>query len=192
MGYKGEISIPDKYKRTFNRLSALLETADIEFDRLKRELKDYEKQVGGLIRTKPQHVDINNASISSFIKTDETLLQIQKLIEQTAKLKSELADNHQSLIKGLQFHNFKSIGDLSKSISKNKSEYIKFAAILIKDRIKVNVKTTTNLPLLYFLHFLIGQLEHDATASEYAKFFGIKESVANEYIKFYREAKLHK
>jgi putative GTP pyrophosphokinase len=36
LGYKGKSSIPDSYIRSFNRLSALLETADIEFDRLKK------------------------------------------------------------------------------------------------------------------------------------------------------------
>ncbi|RYX80349.1 (p)ppGpp synthetase, partial [bacterium] len=42
LGYKGEISVPEQYKRSFNRLSAQLETADIEFDRLKTELANYE------------------------------------------------------------------------------------------------------------------------------------------------------
>ena len=35
LGYKGAKGIPDEFKRDFNRISALLETADNEFDRLR-------------------------------------------------------------------------------------------------------------------------------------------------------------
>ncbi len=82
LGYKGEISVPDQYKRSFNRVSALLETADNEFDRLKSELTSYEKEVSSLIKNEPEYVDINQASIASFINSDTILLLAKKVIEQ--------------------------------------------------------------------------------------------------------------
>ncbi|RYE12319.1 MAG: choice-of-anchor D domain-containing protein, partial [Sphingobacteriaceae bacterium] len=70
LGYKGEISVPEPYKRSFNRLSALLETADIEFVRLKQELEQYENNLPNLIKSKTNIIDINSASLKLFMRSN--------------------------------------------------------------------------------------------------------------------------
>jgi len=61
LGYKSALSVPQNYTRSFNRLAALLESADIEFVRLKKELMEYECSVGELIQDTPED-DLSNIS----------------------------------------------------------------------------------------------------------------------------------
>ncbi len=73
LGYKGEFEIPDVAKRTFYRLSALLETADIEFVRLKTIISDYENVVKNNISDYSNELRIDKASLLEFIKTSKIL-----------------------------------------------------------------------------------------------------------------------
>lgn len=189
LGYKGEISIPDQYKRTFNRLSALLETADVEFDRLKTELKEYENRVPILIKSKPENVDINAASINSFLKTNDILLEVKKLIENITGVELKPIDNYDPIMKLLRFHELKSIGDLSKMLTMNKDRFLRFAEIFINNRINKGMAPATIAPLLYFLHFLAGKSQDIERAKKHARAFGINnENFAKQYIDFYVES----
>ncbi|MGP4848209.1 GTP pyrophosphokinase, partial [Marinobacter sp. 1Y8] len=67
LGYKGEFEIPSSAKRTFYRVAALLEQADIEFVKLKSTIEDYEKDVSIGVRENPSQIEINKASLISFI-----------------------------------------------------------------------------------------------------------------------------
>jgi len=189
LGYKGEISIPDQYKRTFNRLSALLETADIEFDRLKAELKEYETNMPALIKSKPENVDINSTSINSFLSTNNILLEVQKLIEERIMAKLKPTDDFDLIIKLIKFHNFNSIGELEKMLKANKERFLKFSKLFIESGIKTNMRPMTIAPLLYFLHFLVGETQNMEKAIQYTTIFGQKNpTFATEYISFYKEA----
>lgn len=84
LGYKS--SIPDEFKRGFNRLSALLETADIEFDRLVGELIGYEKSVPSLIKYNPKGVELNRASLLSFNRTNQVLVLALQIVKRGTKV----------------------------------------------------------------------------------------------------------
>lgn len=62
IGYKGKHSIPDRAKRRFSRIAALLETADLEFVQLRNELTEYEFSVYNEIKSNPSNVNLNQAS----------------------------------------------------------------------------------------------------------------------------------
>ncbi len=98
LGYKGENTIPDDYKRTFNRLSALLESADIEFDRLKTDLTNYEVGVPELIRSEPELVDINKASLNSLLKTNSIFLKANLCIEEITGMANKEVDLPDSVV----------------------------------------------------------------------------------------------
>ena len=136
LGYKGEKSIPEQYRRSFNRVSALLETADIEFDRLKSELSSYEKDVPDLIINSPENVDINQASIISFIATNSILNEAKKIIEN--KTGNELIETefNNKIIQGLNFLEIDSIGLLNKSLIENKKHYLKYVETFVEDRLE--------------------------------------------------------
>ena len=49
IGYKGEVKIPDEYKRQFSRLAGMLELIDDEFSRLRTTLTDYRRKMQSLV-----------------------------------------------------------------------------------------------------------------------------------------------
>ncbi len=168
LGYKGEISIPDKYKRSFNRVSALLETADIEFDRLKFELGKYEKGVKILIETKPDSVDINQTSVKSLLETNSILQLAKSLIEQkvTSPLKKSeyLSD---SIFLGISFIKIKTIGALEKALSDEKELYLKFVKFLFDNYYDCSREYVESATLGYFLNFLILKTQDRSIAISY-------------------------
>jgi ppGpp synthetase/RelA/SpoT-type nucleotidyltranferase len=50
-GYKGDVKIPDVYRRQFNRLAGMMELIDDEFSRLRQVLTDYRRQTLTLVKS---------------------------------------------------------------------------------------------------------------------------------------------
>ena len=50
-GYKGDVKIPNEYKRQFSRLAGMLELVDEEFSRLRTVLTDYRRQTLALVKS---------------------------------------------------------------------------------------------------------------------------------------------
>lgn len=50
-GYKGDVKIPNEYKRQFSRLAGMLELVDDEFSRLRLVLTDYRRQIQSLVKS---------------------------------------------------------------------------------------------------------------------------------------------
>lgn len=73
LGYKGEFEIPDVAKRTFYRLSAMLELADIEFVRLKEIIENYENSITRSIEEKKVEISIDKASLLAYVHSSDTI-----------------------------------------------------------------------------------------------------------------------
>ena len=80
LGYKGEFEIPSTAKRTFYRVAALLEQADIEFVKLKSTIEEYEKNVNAGVIENPSQIEVNKASLISFITKNENVIRIENEI----------------------------------------------------------------------------------------------------------------
>lgn len=89
LGYKGESEIPETAKRTFYRVAALLEQADIEFVKLRAEIKLYEDAVKKKIQANPASVLIDKASLLSFIRENPILEALEIKVEKELKIKRE-------------------------------------------------------------------------------------------------------
>lgn len=74
LGYKGEFEIPSTAKRTFYRVAALLEQADIEFVKLKSTIAEYETGLSQGIKTNPSQIEINKASLTSFMSQNDNVI----------------------------------------------------------------------------------------------------------------------
>lgn len=129
IGYKGENEIPTKSKRMFSRISALLETADFEFRRLRDELDEYEKNVGNEIVDHPEKVTLNQASLLSFITSNQQLQMVDKAISEHFKI--DLQDKKptffDSIIKLLNFAEVLTIKDLISAYSEKYEPIIEFS-----------------------------------------------------------------
>lgn len=77
LGYKGEFEIPSTAKRTFYRVAALLEQADIEFVKLKSTITEYETSLSRDIKANPSQIEINKASLTSFMSKNDNVITFE-------------------------------------------------------------------------------------------------------------------
>lgn len=165
LGYKGELAIPEKFKRNFNRLAALLETADIEFDRLKSELSEYEITVKEDIISIPNEVLINQASISSFSASNKIFEQARKIIHMNSGCTFYEKVEFKIELERFKFFKIETIGELDKLITQNEKHYLSFVDKLTKGL--TEEKLNSSLPLFYFLHFLACKKNSVSFVNEY-------------------------
>ena len=77
LGYKGAAEIPSSVKISFYRVAALLEQADIEFVKLKSTIVDYETSLSLNIKVNPSQIEINKASLISFMRTNNNVVKFE-------------------------------------------------------------------------------------------------------------------
>lgn len=69
IGYKGEIKLPNEYKRQFSRLAGMLELVDDEFSRLRTTITDYRRQIQSLVKSgQLDDVPLSGDSFRSFLE----------------------------------------------------------------------------------------------------------------------------
>ena len=83
LGYKSKHAIPRKARRTFSRLSGLLELADQEFDGVLQSLRDY---AGAIASAPATEVAIDGISLTHFIKTSQALEELEERIRKQVDL----------------------------------------------------------------------------------------------------------
>ena len=169
LGYKGISTIPDSSKRTFNRLSALLETADIEFDRLKKELVSYEANVDELISKEPENVTIDQTSLHSLNLNNKILIKAQNIIQSNTECIFDPSINYKREINTLiNFYAIRTIKELEEKIS----EYEKMFLLFVDEYTKLykTDKLNIGISIFYFLHFLSAVDGDSNIETEYLKF----------------------
>lgn len=112
-GYKSGVEIPSEYGRRLVRLAGLLELADDESSRLRREINDYRRKVEKLVKDGSfDEVDLNGDTFRSYLQMDPF-----------GKLNQKIADINQSevqqvsglyFLEGLLGMGFKTLGDLER------------------------------------------------------------------------------
>jgi len=129
IGYKGASEIPSSAKRTFYRVAALLEQADIEFTKLRLEIKEYEKNIEKELTNENLSIPLSKSSIIAFIKGSKVLAEIEKITADRInsnideEIDASLIGNKE-LIQDFFDLNIKTINKLEKSLIQNKEEII--------------------------------------------------------------------
>lgn len=156
LGYKSEIEIPKPLKRGFTRLSALLETADIEFDRLKTQIQNYSASVSNSIKDEPEIVSFDKDSLSNFVLSDRTMLKIQHMF-QVAEFKfDENRNDAQLVLVKMQYFDMKNLKDLQRYLSMYEEHFERFMKYLIHTYSNPKPVISNFTALLFFLHFMAG------------------------------------
>lgn len=191
LGYKGAIAIPENFKRNFNRLAALLETADIEFDRLKKDLTEYEFEVNEIIKNHPDDVLIDQASIVSFVKSNDAFEQARNIIAQNTGCEFFDKDDYRGELERFVLFKIGSIGQLESIISNNQRHYLSFVNKFTKNM--KESRLNSSLPLFYFQHFLACQKESEEFLDEYFNYgtltMGVGERIARDFTNIYNSSK---
>ena len=190
LGYKGKSSIPDSYVRSFNRMAALLESADIEFDRLKKELTKYEKEVPHLIEQNPEKVTINQASLDSLVKKDKTFESAREYVSSHCGAIFDKPSNYSDVIDRMELFKITNIKELQTLIDENSKDYINFIKEFIGDGISKNL--SYHLPLYWFQHFLAGKTGDVDFVNKYMHYKGKNMTgKPREFIDIYNKIKNH-
>lgn len=190
LGYKGAIAIPENFKRNFNRLAALLETADIEFDRLKKDLTEYEFEIKETIKNHPDDVLIDQASIISFAKSNDVFEQARNIISQNTGCDFFEKDDYRGELERFVLFKIESIGQLESLVLKNQQHYLSFVNEFTK-----NIKEPSldiSLPLFYFQHFLASSKESEDFLDEYFNYGNLPlggTRSSREFIDIYKKSK---
>lgn len=190
LGYKGITSIPDAYKRNFNRVAALLESADLEFDRLKKDLIKYESEVADLIENEPETVTIDQASLMSFIHSNKIIQKALKIISQNVgcTFKPYLDYYQDTIVRFIGFFHINTIEDLNNLLKRNEKLYLEFTNELTKSFSREVL--SESIVLVYLQHFLAALEEDQNLVIRYINFnsdlIGAPEGM---YIECIRRAK---
>lgn len=158
LGYKGEINIPENLKRNFNRLAALLETADVEFDRLKGEINKYEENIAIKIQEKPSEVKLDQASILSFVQSNQVFSNAREIVHKNIGCEFIERKDVSGELERFPLFQIKNIEELENSVSKNEGHFIRFVNAFSKKQ-RHHEYLSITLPLFYFQHFLAASKE---------------------------------
>lgn len=112
-GYKTEVEIPMEYQRSLNRLAGMLELADEQFSRIRKEINDYRRNVQSLVASGNfDEVPLNGDTFRSYCE----LRPFQRLAEKIATInQAELYDDSpMPYYKVLLYLNMKTIGDVER------------------------------------------------------------------------------
>lgn len=122
LGYKWAKWIPAEFKRDFSRIAALLETADNEFNRLRRELNNYNLEIRKDYKALNKSLKINNTTLGQFLEQNKYLILINQEIAnfyQVPISKNLDEINIWELTEKLRYNNFTNISDLNKALEEN-------------------------------------------------------------------------
>ena len=112
-GYKSEVEIPIEHQRSLNRLAGILELADEQFSRIRKEINDYRRNVQSLVASGNfDEVPLDGDTFRSYCE----LRPFQRLAEKIATInQAELyEDSPMPYYKILLRLNMKTLGDVER------------------------------------------------------------------------------
>jgi len=165
LGYKSFTQIPQKAKRTFYRVAALLEQADIEFTKLKKEIQDFENTVSKNLKSKEKSIEINESTIIAFVKKNQLLREIENEIKKALKLTENpkfdstyiSSNNFSSQLKDLQIFD---LTQLEENLVKHKEEITARQVDYLKSlnenvtNSKIKISLIQGAPILWLINYL--------------------------------------
>jgi ppGpp synthetase/RelA/SpoT-type nucleotidyltranferase len=155
LGYKSEEDVPKEFQRGSNRLSAILEAADLEFVRLNTlKLNHYQEATKALSSPQENNTPIDGINISVVDSENKTLNEIRKMLTNKHGVTFIKKGNYQNILNKLSFFNITYLEDLEKRLITNKKSLIKFSDLLFERRNDNRRYILFEAPLEYFLHFL--------------------------------------
>lgn len=112
-GYKSGVEVPYEHLRNLTRLAGMLELADEQFSRIRREITDYRRRVQGLVSSGNfDEVPLNGDTYRSYL----SLHPFQQLVEKIAAINQAeiINDNLMPYYDVFVALDFKSLGDIER------------------------------------------------------------------------------
>jgi len=178
IGYKTKDSIPELIKRNFSRLSALLEIADIEFNKLKNMDSNYKSEVPNEIARNPSSVKIDKTSMNSFIQKSNLVNEIDSKIGKKLNCKIEDMGISDDYYNKLLFLNIDNIEELEAQVKKHKNLIVDFAYRFNKTSSSIGW-FGKGISIFYLFYVLILEEENSKSLDKYLELFSVKNRREN-------------
>ena len=178
LGYKSKYAIPRKARRTFSRLSGLLELADQEFDGVLQSLRDY---AGEIASAPAAEIAIDGVSLTHFIKTNVFLQGLDERIGEQAGLSLKFEEWFaESLVEKLRFVGISDISNLESELNR----LARMTEILAIEHISKSTYTQIHqgVGLYYFCSTLLAEAGDVHRIEEYLENFGVGEPKRRQQI----------
>lgn len=124
LGYKFEADLPNHIQRDFFRIAGLLELADMEFLRIKKEIKKYSDTLK--INDKSVSIPINVISFDKFLDESHILNEIEDKISQINKIPIQGKFRGSQMMKILTILNLDNLTKLEEKLEDKKIQLIDF------------------------------------------------------------------
>lgn len=168
LGYKSNLVIPDVAKRSFYRISALLEVADIEFVNLKMMLSRYKEEVKAQIVKSPSLFSLDQDTLIEFMNTNDLFISLQKKIRENSKLQvTETYGELRIPIETFQLYSINTIEDLISAFSQYSNLIYKYCVL---DSVFISVGKAEPIHLLAEILMIINNNKELYDATYYAPY----------------------
>ena len=155
LGYKNSEDIPDDLKRGANRLSAILEAADLEFVRLKNLKLAHIQAASNAIAFKSEsNTIIDTINIQVLDENSGPLNAIRDMLADKYQIRFIKKNNYNNVFRNFIFFGISYLEQLEKDLNNNKKFLIKFVDFLFSRRTDKPQYIRFEAPLEYYLHFL--------------------------------------
>lgn len=175
LGYKSDLQIPDNYKRTFYKISMLLEYADDEFEKITGQIKQYRNELEEKLKENNLNIAINRESYISYIKNNSNIKEINNEIRSLGYKVFEYQDKEinflifaEEAIEKLKFLNINNLQQLNEAILKYKDTIPLCLDIFNKSYPKKNPDESffiMDAPISYLIYILISIQEEERIES---------------------------
>ena len=128
IGYKSDVEIPIEYQRNMSRLAGMLELADEQFNRIRKDINNYRRNVQSMVTSGNfDEVPLNGDTFRSFLK----LKPFRNLVDKIAAINQGevYEDNLMPYYDVLLHMEMKTIGDIVRMINDNKENAYQLALL---------------------------------------------------------------
>ncbi|MRG47568.1 hypothetical protein GFS24_20770 [Chitinophaga sp. SYP-B3965] len=154
LGYKDNASIPEELQRGSNRLSAILEAADLEFVRLQElKLKHINQAVNAISSPNITTTPIDILNIKTLDAHSGTLNAVRNMLEEKHQVTFVVRGDYQHILDKLKYFDIRYLEQLEQDLVENRENLIKFSDLLFQRRNDKRKHILYEAPLEYFLHF---------------------------------------
>lgn len=186
IGYKGEFEIPDEFKRNFYRVAALLETSDLEFLRIRDGLRIYEKTIATSITNNPENVELNLASLTSYISNSKLVEKIDiKLCELSGMSYSNSEMDYNWELKMLYFFGIDNINSVEENLISFEEKIPEFAKNWLSAS-KNDYIFDRGISIFYLGYILLAKKNNDEDMKQYFESF-LPDNHSEKLIAVYEE-----
>jgi putative GTP pyrophosphokinase len=127
LGYKSKVAVPKTVRRQFSRLAGLLELADQEFERIRRDLATYTKELPENIKERPAEVLLDKASLTEYLQTNGLVRELDEYIASKMQAKVGEEANLEFMLELLACVETKTIAQVDSALRDNADFLKKFA-----------------------------------------------------------------